>query len=253
MGLSHSPSIATNGLVLCLDAANRKSYPGSGTTWTDLSGVIGNVNVQNRSTDWSFTTDPTTGLPCLYNNSNRISGNSPGINIPVNNGFNKLEGTIEMWLKPTGAHTGGHGWFNNSDGSSYTNATNWFWIGTWENSGTLYFRQGNPSTCCNDVTVGSFSSTHYPLNVWNLWTVSWNVLSARATIYKNSVLLSQRTNMPTNIPNTNPTNTGQLFNGHSRSDNMQFRGYCNTYKIYNRELTAAEISQNYNALKSRYI
>lgn len=38
MGLSHSPNIVTDGLVLCLDAANRRSYPGAGTTWTDLSG-----------------------------------------------------------------------------------------------------------------------------------------------------------------------------------------------------------------------
>jgi len=38
MGLSHSPKIPTSGLILCLDAANAKSYPGSGTTWTDLSG-----------------------------------------------------------------------------------------------------------------------------------------------------------------------------------------------------------------------
>ena len=39
MALSHSPRIITNGLVLCLDAANRKSYPTTGTTWTDLSGL----------------------------------------------------------------------------------------------------------------------------------------------------------------------------------------------------------------------
>ena len=38
MGLAHSPSIVTDGLVLCVDAANTKSYPGSGTTWTDVSG-----------------------------------------------------------------------------------------------------------------------------------------------------------------------------------------------------------------------
>ena len=38
MGLHHSPNIITNGLLLLLDAANSKSYPGSGTTWTDLSG-----------------------------------------------------------------------------------------------------------------------------------------------------------------------------------------------------------------------
>jgi hypothetical protein len=38
MGINYNPKIVTNGLVLCLDAANTKSYPGSGTTWTDLSG-----------------------------------------------------------------------------------------------------------------------------------------------------------------------------------------------------------------------
>jgi hypothetical protein len=38
MGLGHNPKIATDGLVLCLDAANQKSYPGSGTVWGDLSG-----------------------------------------------------------------------------------------------------------------------------------------------------------------------------------------------------------------------
>ena len=39
MSLSHSPAIVTDGLVFCLDAANKRSYPGTGTTWTDLKGV----------------------------------------------------------------------------------------------------------------------------------------------------------------------------------------------------------------------
>jgi hypothetical protein len=38
MGLGHSPKIVTSGLVLYLDAANPKSYPGSGTTVFDLKG-----------------------------------------------------------------------------------------------------------------------------------------------------------------------------------------------------------------------
>ena len=44
MGISYNPRTITDGLVLCLDAANTKSYPGSGTTWADLSGngVCGN-------------------------------------------------------------------------------------------------------------------------------------------------------------------------------------------------------------------
>jgi len=38
MSLNHSPSIVTDGLVLCLDAANNRSYPQTGTTWTNLAG-----------------------------------------------------------------------------------------------------------------------------------------------------------------------------------------------------------------------
>jgi hypothetical protein len=239
-------NIVTDGLVLNLDAGSSGGY--SGTTWKDLSGVIGDVNIQNRSTDWSFQTDSSSGQVCLYNDSNRVS--NPGINIPVNNGFNKLEGTIDMWLKPT-SHTGGIGWFNNSDGNTYTNAGDWFWIGTWDTSNYLYFRQGNPSTCCNDLTIFSFTSA-YPLNTWQHWSITWKVSAGYAAIYKNGVLQTSTTGLPTNIPNTNPTNTGQLFNGHERSDNMQFRGYCNAYKIYNRALTASEIQQNFHALRGRF-
>jgi hypothetical protein len=45
LSISYNPSIVTNGLVLCLDAANTKSYPGSGTTWTDLSGNGNNFTI----------------------------------------------------------------------------------------------------------------------------------------------------------------------------------------------------------------
>lgn len=38
MGLSHSPNIVTDGMILCLDAANPRSYPGTGTQWNDISG-----------------------------------------------------------------------------------------------------------------------------------------------------------------------------------------------------------------------
>ena len=38
MAFNYSPKIVTDGLVFAVDAANKKSYPGSGTTWTDLAG-----------------------------------------------------------------------------------------------------------------------------------------------------------------------------------------------------------------------
>ena len=47
MGLFHSPKIATDGLILHLDAGNNKSYPGSGTTWTDLSKENNHATLSN--------------------------------------------------------------------------------------------------------------------------------------------------------------------------------------------------------------
>ena len=50
MGLAHSPSIVTDGLKVCFDAANPKSYPGSGTTWYDLSGNDNHGTLLNSPT-----------------------------------------------------------------------------------------------------------------------------------------------------------------------------------------------------------
>ena len=47
MGIAYNPRTITDGLVLCLDAGNSKSYPGSGTTWTDLSGNGNNGSLLN--------------------------------------------------------------------------------------------------------------------------------------------------------------------------------------------------------------
>jgi hypothetical protein len=244
--------IITRGLVFWLDASNPLSYPGSGLVGYDLANTVGNVSLDSRNSDWSYSVDSATGIPAIYNSSNRVDANSPGINIPNNTGFNKAEGTIEFWIKPTDT-AGGIGFFVNSDGSDYTNNANWFWFGTWDNSSVLYFRQGNASTCCNDLTVSNFAANHYTLNTWMQIAITWKVSAGSAAIYKNGSLLASTTSLPTNISTTtNPTTTGQLFNGHERGDNMQFKGYCNDYRIYNRQLSTAEILSNFNGLRSRF-
>ena len=50
MGLIHSPSIITDGLVLALDAQNSRSYPGSGTAWTDITYRGNNGTLTNGPT-----------------------------------------------------------------------------------------------------------------------------------------------------------------------------------------------------------
>jgi hypothetical protein len=55
MGTGYNPRIVTDGLVLCLDAANSRSYPKSGTTWSDLVGgndaTMTNMDATNFSSD----------------------------------------------------------------------------------------------------------------------------------------------------------------------------------------------------------
>ena len=50
MATLYSPKIVTDGLVLCLDAGNNKSYPSSGTAWNDLSGNNNNGTLTNGPT-----------------------------------------------------------------------------------------------------------------------------------------------------------------------------------------------------------
>jgi hypothetical protein len=50
MSFYHGPTIVTNGLVLGLDAADRNSYPGSGTSWFDISGKGRNAPINGSPT-----------------------------------------------------------------------------------------------------------------------------------------------------------------------------------------------------------
>ena len=49
MAFNYSPKIVTDGLVFAVDASNKKSYPGSGTTWSDLVGS-NNATLDNGPT-----------------------------------------------------------------------------------------------------------------------------------------------------------------------------------------------------------
>ena len=85
--LAHSPSIVMNNLVLCLDAGNSKSYPGSGTTWTDLSGNGNNGTLVN-------------GVG--YNSGNGGSLSFDGVDDYVNCGTPSISAgkiTVNAWVK----------------------------------------------------------------------------------------------------------------------------------------------------------
>ena len=87
MGAGYGPSIITDGLVLNLDAANKRSYPGSGTTWHDLTKnkVIGTL----------------TNGPTYSGGSLVFNGTSSYITLGTNSNLNFGTGdfTIDCWYK----------------------------------------------------------------------------------------------------------------------------------------------------------
>lgn len=86
MATSYSPNVVTDGLVLYLDAANKKSYPGSGTTWTDLSG-----------NNFNFTLD---GSGITWNSSGTFTLADGGATY-ANNITDSINCTFVFWIKTT--------------------------------------------------------------------------------------------------------------------------------------------------------
>jgi hypothetical protein len=96
MAFGNGPRIVTNGLTLCLDASDRNSYPGSGTTWFDVSG---------KNNDSSLTNGPT------YSSDNNgtivLDGTNDIIYAPSCNALGGLQNqTFEIWVKSSGLGPG---------------------------------------------------------------------------------------------------------------------------------------------------
>ena len=95
MALSHSPKIVTDGLVLCLDAGDGKSYGGSGTTWTDRS-----VNSNNGTLTNGPTFDSSNGGSIVFDGSNDYTSFSA---------TKTAECTFAVWAKSNETSTGALG------------------------------------------------------------------------------------------------------------------------------------------------
>ena len=225
MALSHSPSIITSNLVFCLDAANSKSYPGSGTTWTDLSGNGNNGTLVN-------------GVG--YDSDNGRSLSFDGVDDRVTLGTSYTNGyiniTVSCWVYVVNAagsqyivtkYPGANGWL-----VYYNNTTNYFGVDGRE-SNAVYF---------NNVTTNT-----YPVNNW--YNVVFTKSSTNWRLYVNSVLDINNT-MGNGVTPFN--NNGILAVGGIPAFSIYGKYQVSNTTIYNRALTPQEIQQNYNALRSRF-
>jgi hypothetical protein len=229
MSSSAGPSIITNSLVLHLDAADRKSYPGSGTVWTDRSGngnhgtLIGGAGY-NSGNGGSLTFDGS--------NDYINCGNSSSIQLIDNM-------TVNYWFMPSNYSGGRQGLLGRNGLNEYTI--------TLEPLGSVSFYFSAPSEGAGYFNGASSRAFGQENNVFQQLTIVRNYAMNAVYIYKNS-LLTDTGYLPTlskpiatSGPLTIGFGNGGFYNGRIASMNL-----------YNRALTTQEIKQNFNATKSRF-
>jgi hypothetical protein len=219
MGIQYNPRIVTDGLVLALDAGNTKSYPGSGTTWTDLSGNNNTGTLTNGQTYSSAN-----GGSIVFDGSyDYVSFNNLGA-------FTSL--TICGWFRQLAI--GNQKWI----GLAENDNTKVTWIGSGNGGANSEWDFGfNGNDRNNLETTG---------NLWNYYSIVYDG-STNQSGYRNAVLKSSST-----ITQFNYVNSKLNVGKRAWADSGYFNGNIAQVQIYNRALTAAEVSQNFNALRSRF-
>jgi hypothetical protein len=219
VGSFSSNRIVTNGLVLNLDASNSASYPGTGTTWFDLSpsglNATGSsaITGQRLQANQPYTTASTSIL--------NTDTHSLFFSIQINN-------TSGTWDKIFGYTPSG------------TDRSPGIW--RWPSSRRIHWRY-DPSNTGADFSasaVGDETGTEFSPNVWYYVGVTKN--GSTATSYVNGQSLGTRT---VSNPKTSGTSTIQLYPGYTQNSSLMRHVH-----IYNRVISAEEALSNYNAIKS---
>ena len=223
MGLAHSPRIVRDGLVLYLDAANIKSYPGSGTTWTDISGKDYDGTLINGPT---FSSD---NLGCVV-----FDGSNDTVHGVHNSELNlRNDVTVECWFRRTGSRGDWVRVFGKGDS---TNRTYGLWYHV--NSNYFLYQRYGPSS------FNVLPTIPVVLNKW--YHMVGTSSGSTHTLYVNGVNMGTVSNSTTFHSSSNPYIVGY---GNIHSTHI---GNVSNCRIYNRGLSEAEVKQNYNALKGRF-
>lgn len=230
MSAYSGPEIVNDGLVLALDAGNSRSYPGSGTAWTDISGFGRNGTLTNGPT---------------YSSANGGSivfdGTNDYVNIGIGKGVNQFSAdfAVSAWvMRLSGGPT-----YGNVIGDYYTGSvatTNEWQIMMSSTAEFNLYRVGSNYVIPN--TASGYSTSQW-INV----VVSR--IGSTISMYANNNLIATATNSTVFGTATGNLNIG--IDGNNSSEPLS--GRISNIMIYkNKGLTAAEIQQNFNATRARF-
>jgi hypothetical protein len=234
MGISGGPDMIQDGLVLALDAADRNSYPGSGTTWSDMSGNSNSGTLTNGPTFSSAN-----GGSIVFDGVNDYVGVS-NTNLKPTSGI-----TQECWLKVA---TQVQVFIGLQYGTSFNN------------SYALWWGEGGTNTWNGGVNIGGIfyvlsATVTWPNNsTWFQFVHTYDGSTQKLYYNGNLIASENRSGTITYDSSNTVTTVGCDFNGSGYNTGIAAptNGSISIVKIYNRGLTVSEIRQNYNAQKSRF-
>ncbi len=244
MGLSHSPSIVTSNLILCLDAANPKSYSGSGNTWFDITGRGNHGTLINGPT---YSSNLGGYISC--------DGSNDYIEILDNSifDFGSNNFSVEYWFRKNATTTGfAHIWGVNK----------WYSGGGGAGTNEWDLAIGNGFSGTGEsisFTIESGSTSYFIVNSSNPKLYLWNQLvgirsGSGLSMYMNGALIG--TSSPVGMTTSTSVNNVSGRNiriSNSALDNYYSKADSSIVRIYNKALSADEVKQNYDANKARYI
>jgi hypothetical protein len=235
MALKYSPQIVTDGLILALDAADKNSYPGSGTTWYDLSGNNLHMSLINGPT---------------YSNGALIFDGADDYAERTGVGLAYPSFTVDTFVKPS-SNPGNYRAFFSSTLAS--NDDYWFGI-NWDMSPystsnfqdiNLEVSRGYGGFYNRDVMTSSI-----PFNTWVHLAV---VIDATGNTYKQYVNGQEEYN---GVYDGTTTNFDRIRVGaryySGGAQGSFFPGAISKTSLYNRALSPTEVQQNYNAFRARF-
>jgi len=231
MSNNYGPRIVTDGLVLCLDAADRNSYAGSGTIVTDLSGGGNNATFAEGTSAPSFSND--NGGAFLF------SGDYMYIN--SNASLMPAQISFGCWVMLTGGNNYRVIFCGKGDGAS--NATTSYWIEKETNNRFRVFISASGTA----LQLYANTNTSVELNRWYHVFATYN--GSIAQMY-----IDGRPNgSPVSFSGSTTSTSGILSIGRLGSYNYNLLpGKIASFYIYNIGLSADQVLQNYNATKGRF-
>jgi hypothetical protein len=205
-----------------LDAGNASSYPGSGTAWTDLSGNSRNGTLTNGPTYTSAD-----GGSIVFDGTNDF--------VQCSGSITATAATFVTWIRRNGPQS-------DYDGIIYSRgaaATGIQFFGTTNRIAYTWNNAVNTYTWNSGLTL--------PDLTWCMIAVSVTSTTATAYLCQSSGITSA-----TNTVSHTSTTLDDIKIGQDDLGGRFFTGNIATAMIYDRALSAGEITQNFNALRGRY-